>query len=411
MRVPQHHVLASDAPPATGRAAKLLAWSQRPAGAIGVALALLAIGGALAPLPAMRNFDLALLDAKFALLSSYAPLPAADSIAIVGIDEPSLDALAQPQSLLLRPLADALTGIAAAKPRAIGLDIVLPDRSYDAFAPGSDNAMVAALLGARRDVPIVLGITTRDDGSVREILPAVRAAAGRSGLALLPVDPDGRVRRFDERLDVEEEAVPTLVGELARALDLDVAYGLIQYALGSGYDYVPLRQVLDWTRSGDDAALARAFGNRVVMLGAVLPYEDRFAQPVPLARWDEVRDVPGVLVHAQALRSLEAGAIVRPAGVAAQLLLMAAAAALWFIPTWHRRVLALVVFVNLAFVASLFALRQGIDLELGMSFRIALAAVVLKSALEAWQVRQERSRLRAQFGGYVSPAEIGRAHV
>jgi len=406
MRVPQHHVLASDAPPATGRAAKLLAWSQRPAGAIGVALALLAIGGALAPLPAMRNFDLALLDAKFALLSSYAPLPAADSIAIVGIDEPSLDALAQPQSLLLRPLADALTGIAAAKPRAIGLDIVLPDRSYDAFAPGSDNAMVAALLGARRDVPIVLGITTRDDGSVREILPAVRAAAGRSGLALLPVDPDGRVRRFDERLDVEEEAVPTLVGELARALDLDVAYGLIQYALGSGYDYVPLRQVLDWTRSGDDAALARAFGNRVVMLGAVLPYEDRFAQPVPLARWDEVRDVPGVLVHAQALRSLEAGAIVRPAGVAAQLLLMAAAAALWFIPTWHRRVLALVVFVNLAFVASLFALRQGIDLELGMSFRIALAAVLLKSALEAWQVRQERSRLRAQFGGYVSPAVL-----
>src|SRR5687768_1093668 len=114
MRVPQHHVLASDAPPATGRPAKLLAWSQRPAGAIGVALALLAIGGALAPLPAMRNFDLALLDAKFALLSSYAPLPAADSIAIVGIDEPSLDALAQPQSLLLRPLADALTGIAAA---------------------------------------------------------------------------------------------------------------------------------------------------------------------------------------------------------------------------------------------------------------------------------------------------------
>ncbi len=117
-------------------------------------------------------------------------------------------------------------------------------------------AMVGALLAARREVPIVAGITTRDDGSVREIAPAVRAAAGRSGLALLPVDQDGRVRRFDERLGVDDRSVPTLVGELARVLDLRVEHGLIQYALGSGYDYVPLRQVLDW------AAQRRSVGPR-----------------------------------------------------------------------------------------------------------------------------------------------------
>ena len=379
---------------------------MRPAGAISVAVGLIVLGVALATVPAFRDLDLGLLDAKFALLAAHAPLPAPDGIAIVGIDEPSLDSLAEPQSLLQRPLASALTGIASARPRAVGLDVVLPDRSYDAFAPGSDMAMVGALLAARRDVPIVVGITTRDDGSVREIAPAVRAAAGRSGLALLPVDHDGRVRRFDERLGDGDRPVPTLAGELARTLGVRVEHGLIQYALGDGYDYVPLRQVLDWSANGDRSSLEQAFRGRVVLIGAVLPYEDRFAQPVPLARWDRVRDVPGVLVHAQALRSLEAGAIVRPAGEAMQAVLLVLAASLWFVPGWHRRVLALAAFTLPSFVISTLLLRHGIDLQLGSSLRVALTAVALKSALEAWQVRQERARLRAQFGGYVSPAVL-----
>jgi class 3 adenylate cyclase/CHASE2 domain-containing sensor protein len=379
---------------------------MRPDGAIAVAVGLILVGAALAAVPALRNLDLALLDLKFALLATHAPLAAPDSIAVVGIDEPSLDALAEPQSLLLRPLASALAAIVAAKPRAIGLDIVLPDRSYDAFAPGSDMAMVSALLAARKDVPIIAGITTRDDGSVREIAPALRAAAGGTGLALLPVDRDGRVRRFDERLGVEDRPVPTLVGELARVLGLPVENGLIQYALGSGYDYVPLRQVLEWNANGDRSALERAFGGRIVLIGGVLPYEDRFAQPVRLARWDPVRDVPGVLVHAQVLRSLEAGAIVRTAGAAWQALLLTLAASLWFVPGWYRRVGALAAFALLSFAMSTLLLRYGTDLPLGASLRVALIAVALKSALEAWQVRQDRARLRAQFGGYVSPAVL-----
>ncbi len=392
--------------PVTGRVSNLLTWSRRTPGAISVAAGLIALGALSSTVPAMRNLDLTLLDHKFALVAHVAPLPAADSIAIVGIDEASLGTLAEPQSLLLKPLAQAITAIAGARPRAIGLDIVLPDRSYDQFAPGGDIAMVTALLAMRRDTPLVAGITTRDDGTVREIAPAIRAAAGRSGLALLPVDHDGRVRRFDERLGVDNSEVPTLVGELARAAGLRIDYGHIQYALGQGYDYVPLRQVLDWGSAGDRASLQRAFGGRFVLVGAVLPYEDRFAQPVRLARWDPVRDAPGVLVHAQALRSLEAGAIVRPVALAWQALLLIAAASLWFLGTWHWRLLALFAFALLAFVASTLALRSGYDLPIGTSLRVAIAAVALKSALEAWQVRQERARLRAQFGGYVSPGVL-----
>jgi adenylate cyclase len=392
--------------PDGSRVSRLLTWSRRTPGAISVAAALIALGAVASSVPAMRDLDLKLLDHKFALLARMAPLRAADTIVIVGIDEPSLGSLAEPQSLLLKPLAHAITAIAAAKPRAIGLDIVLPDRSYDAFAPGGDMAMVTALLATRRETPLVAGVTTRDDGTVREIAPAILAAAGRSGLALLPIDHDGRVRRFDERLGVDGGPVPTLVGELARALGLPIDYGHIQYALGQGYDYVPLRQVLDWGGADDRASLERAFGGRIVLIGAVLPYEDRLPQPVRLARWDPVRDPPGVLVHAQALRSLESGAIVRPTTLPWQAALLIVAASLWFLETWHWRVAALAAFAALAFAISTLGLRFGYDLPIGTSLRVAVAAVALKSALEAWQVRQERARLRAQFGGYVSPSVL-----
>jgi adenylate cyclase len=386
-----------------GRAARVLAWSARPFGAAVVALALIGAGVLLAAVPALRNADLALLDLRFAVLARHAPLAAADSVAIVGVDEASLAALDEPLSLLLRPLASAIEAIAGAQPRAIALDIVLPERAVGAYAPGSDMAMASALVSARRRVPIVIGLTTRDDGSVRPVAPALVAAAASSGLAVLPADADGRVRRFDEQLAAGGQSVPTLVGEVARALGIAVGSGVIQYALGDGYDYVPLRDVLAWHANGDSQALAEAFRGRTVIVGAVLPYEDRFAQPVPLARFDRTRDVPGVLVHAQALRSLEAGALVRPAGSLAQLALLALAASLWFVKTWPGRVIALVAFAAAAFVASTLLLRNGVDLSPGAALRVAFTAVALRSALEAWQARQERTRLRMQFGGYVSP--------
>lgn len=384
----------------------MFAWALRPTGGIAVALTLVLAGAALGLLPAVRAIDLALLDARFAWLARAAPLPAAETIAIVGIDEASLASLDQPLGLALRPLAEAITGVASARPRAIGLDVVLPDRAYESLAPGAERALVAALIGARRVAPVVAGITTRDDGRVRPVAPAMLAAAGASGLALLPVDDDGRVRRFDDRLGAHGETVPTLVGELARVLGIPVARGGLQYALGDGYDYVPLREVLEAVQRGERDRLQAAFADKIVLFGAVLPFEDRFAQPVALARWDRARDAPGVLVHAQALRTLEADAIVKPAPRLAQALLFALAVVPWFVPGWPRRMAALIVFAAAAFVAGTWLLGKGIDVPLGAALRVAIAAAILKSALEAWQARIERARLRAQFAGYVSPAVL-----
>jgi len=367
---------------------------------------LCALGVALGYVPGVRALDLALLDAKFAVLSRVAPMSSHDDIAIVGIDEATLAAMPEPLALSHRSLGRALAALAQAGPRVVGLDVVLPDRSFDEFAPGADQALIVGLLTLRRSTPVVLGITTHADGSMRPIHAPLVAAAGAMGFAELPQDEDGRVRRYDDRLGVGGEPVPTLVGEMARTLGVSAERGIIQYALGPRFDYVPLQQVLQWSDAGRSDELARRFGGRPVLLGATLPYEDRLRQPVALARWQDTRDVPGVLVHAQALRTALAHATVTTVPWTLELVVLVLAAALWIVPGWGWRLAALAVLCVGAFGGGVALLRAGIEWPLGPLLRVALVAAALRAAFDGWQVRHDRARLRALFGGYVSPGVL-----
>ncbi len=398
-------------PPATARAAPLdglARWLAGWRGNVAVGLALVATGWALSYVPGMRSLDLAVLDAKFAVLARHAPLPRADDIAIVGIDDASLAAVPEPIALYHRALGRALTALAAAKPRAVGLDVVLPERSFDAFAPGSDAALAAGLIALKRVAPIIAGVTTHDDGTLRRVHPPLLAAAGATGqdVALLPLDDDGRIRRFDDRLGANGEQVATLVGRLTAIGGQVPTPGRIQYALGNGFGYVPLADVIAWHEAGDTARLAAAFGGKYVLVGSVLPHDDLKRQPVPLARGSDSLDVPGVYVHAQALATQLAGASIRPAPAVVQLLLLVLAASLWFVPTWRLRIGVFAVLGVFAFALSLWLLRGGVELPLGAAARVALTATAARSALEAWRVRRDRARLTALFGGYVSPAVL-----
>jgi CHASE2 domain-containing sensor protein len=97
---------------------------------------------------------------------------------------------------------------------------VLPDRSYDEIVPGYDRALLTGILVARRTAPVVLALTADPSGAQGKIHPPLVAAAGAdgTGYALLSVDDDGIVRRFDERLSSGGGLVPTLAGQLARRL-------------------------------------------------------------------------------------------------------------------------------------------------------------------------------------------------
>jgi len=352
--------------------------------------------------------DRTLLDIQFSLLRTWHPRPVTNDVVVVGIDEQTLQQLPEPVALWHRHLGRFLHAMAAAQPAAVGLDVVLPDRSHDAVAPGADTALLRGMLDVRRVSPLLLALTVDPGGATRPIHRPFLAAAGAeaAGYALLQVDPDGVVRRFDERLGDKGEAVATLTGQMARRLGVTPGSGLIDYSRGDRFTYIPLQQVLAWAEAQNVAELQRAFRGKPVLLGMVLPFDDRQRLPVTLAAWEEgTATTPGVLLQAQVLRSLLSDGLIatlNPLGVTA---LAAAAALLWLVAA--RLLIVLLVgaaFAGAMLVLSAALLAAGTHLPLATVVLTGLLALGARNAWEALLLLKERRRLRNAFAGYVSPS-------
>lgn len=355
-----------------------------------------------------RFLDFKLLDAQFSLMRACWPRTSLADVAVVGIDEETMLRLPEPIALWHSHLGRFLEAMASANVRAVGLDIALPESSYDFIVPGSDMALLKGLLAMRRGTPLVLGVTVAADGKPRHIYPPYLALAGEGGAGYLlwPVDADQTVRRFDERQGVGGTAVPTLAGQMARRLGANPQPGLVDYALGSRFNYVPLWQVLDWQASGNGQALHNAFAGRPVLLGSVLPFEDRHKQPVNLAGWEDSGGVaPGVLIHAQALRTLLGPGSIKTVPMPVVLLLALTGAMLLWLA--GRRIAVGAALVGAMLVIMPAAATWGLANNWYLPAAGPMLAVVLGFSLrvgtEAWREMAERRLLRRAFSGYVSP--------
>jgi len=369
-------------------------------------LAIAAAGIALQSAPPIRSLELALLDAQFAALRVLGPRPVPTDVVIVGIDEATLAAFPEPLALWHRRLAGVFDGLATARPRAVGVDVELPERSYDFVQPGLDAALLQSLHALRSVAPLVLARGVDQGGRVKPVFLPFLAVAGAdgAGLATWPIDPDATVRRFDERQGEGGATVPTLSGVLARRLKAATAPGLIDFALGPRFGYVPAHHVAGWAAAGDTAKLRGALGDRVVLVGSVLPFKDRHNVPVALAAWEDSATAPGVLIHAQALRGLLGPGLIAPAPAAAVLALVVAAAALWF--AFARLALGvglLALFAGLALAGSTWLLALGVQLPAGGAVVVAAIAASARVGYEAWFNRRSRLELRRAFAGAVSP--------
>ncbi len=314
-------------------------------------------------------------------------------IVIVGLDEASTRGIPEPLALYHRPLGRFLEALALAHPAAVGLDIILPEQSWDAFMPGLDAALMRGILTLKAEAPLVLG-RTEIHGLPRPIHAPFETAAGmdRIGFVQCGPDPDRVVRRFETRLGEHGAVVPTFADRLLAPLGRQARPGLINFSLGAPFEYIPFHRVLDWQQQGRLTELREAFAGKVVLLGTVIPYEDRIPLPVQLASWEHpsTLDSPGMLLQAQILRTqLSAAVLVElPRWASALLALLAALGGMNLAGRARKGFLLL----GLAHLVTLGAAYLLLGLDVFLPFVGMLAALDLAYVLSA----RRRARLRLE---------------
>ena len=329
-----------------------------------IAITAIALAGFVFSLtPAASWIDNRLLDLEWRELRDLGPRAAPDDVIIVGIDPASVNAITAPPELWHEPLGRALARIAAAKPRAIGLDYPLPERSYDAIHPGLDRILFAGIAAAVENGPFVvaLNIDSRTR-TARNIYAPFLALLGdsRLGIGLAARDSDGVTRRFSLLVPTEDGGFPTLAGRMCRALTNHCSDGLIDYSLGMPLKYVPLYDVLTLS---DPALISQLFRNRIVLIGETQPYSDRIAVPVNLAAWEAPgRDSPGIVVHAQTLRTAIGGDAPQEAIRPVTMILVLLSALPFLLRSWRWALAAAVLGMVGLCAGALFSLRSGLFL-------------------------------------------------
>jgi adenylate cyclase len=354
-------------------------------------------------------------DAQMQVLRDRWPRPLAGDVVLVGIDEGSEEAFTEPLALWHRHFARLLGALGEAGPRAVGVDIVPPERSYDDIVPGSDLALFRAIRDLRQKSTVVFALTVDREGRAARMHPTFARVIGEDGLGVDQQlqDPDSVSRRFSEAELGRTQAARTLAGQVLRGAGLAVGAGYIDYSVGSRVEYIPMQDVIAWKERGEADRLRAAFEGRLVLVGYVMKRADRWELPVQLIDIDPEKtqgrgrsSQPGVITHLQVLRSHLASGLLHPVGEAWRWALCLAAAALVFL---HLR-LAAALAVALALTAAvsgagLYAIREHQALLPVASLAFTLwAGFITRAIVDGIENTVERGRLRRTFAGQVSPA-------
>jgi len=359
--------------------------------------------------PAER-LQLQWLDVSFRLLRQVQPEvkpeAARAEVAIVGVDQASIDASGKPFALMLDEFALGLDGLRRGGATGVGVDLVFPAASFAHLVPGAAQRLALAIGRLRAAAPLVLGHagagSPRGDAAG---LYAAMAGTGGLGLLLVPADRDGVLRRTGSAGSRELRSDLLLAPRLAASLGQQAEPGIVDFSIGAPFGYVPLHTVVALARAGDDAALRRHFAGKLVLLGAILPDQDRQRLPLGLAAWEAGTDNAGVVFQAQALRSLMQGRMISAQPWVADCAALLALFVLWHWRLRPRRACAAAVLMGGGVLgASVCLLAAGIFAPVAAPL-LSLACAMAFLGVQAYRRElAERQRVRAIFSGYVSPA-------
>ena len=367
----------------------------------------LVIGLALAYFHAHTWLDQKILDWQFQLLREHYPKPLQNDVVVVGIDENTFKELREPFALWHPHLGKFLRAMAQAKPAVLGLDVVLPDRSYHFLVPQYDQPLLQGLMAIKSNAPIFLAQTVDENGKPRSIFPPYVSFAGKDSLASVMVclDEDGTARRLEKSICPALDLNATLSEKMAIQMgSRQTGHGLIDFAIGDAYTYIPFTKVLNWFDQQDEQHLAAAFRGKPVLLGVTLPFLDRLTMPVPLLLEEPMNlRVPGVFLHAQTLRSMLSNGLIHPLPETSLLLLTALASLCWFGRNSLIKITVIMVFSFALIAGSLLLLWRGVYLPIAGILISAMIAFGGRMGREALIQIREKRFIRNAFSSYVSP--------
>ncbi len=353
------------------------------------------------------------------------PAPIAEPV-IVGIDEAFLDSIDEPLVLTHHHLAEFLLLMQNAGAKAVALDLSLPEKRYDQIKSTSageldyHQSLMRGLLQVQTaGLPVVVAkvwdMQKREFRMPHLDYQALLNLQEKNWQALASAelcrDQDQRVRRFPGKACQPDSQALGLASEvLAASGQRQDWQGLINYRLGAPFHYIPLQQLQSLQKSGQTSQLRAMFANRVVVLGVILEATDLLDVPVPLAAWlqDDTR-VPGVLVHAQLLRSMMNQALVQPVAsgwygltIAIFCLVLVGPGRLSLV---SRAAILMVLLLFCTLVSTLLLYHQ-LDWPIAQVLLAGMILLLTQSAYQALISNIDKRRLSKAFSGRVSPAVL-----
>ncbi|MBC7608704.1 MAG: CHASE2 domain-containing protein [Polaromonas sp.] len=364
--------------------------------------------------PGFQYAEWKLYDESLKLLRKMTHQPVTNDVIIIAADEESFRVFDEPFALWHKRLGALIDAMVVAQPAALGFDIVLPSKSFNSVVPDIDRELMLPLLRARGKLKLVVVQTLDDDLQPRPIFAGFVALIGVQQLAsgLVCFDEDSVVRRVmsahcgssangSDHQGLAER-MGALLGAPARG------QGLIDFRTGDAFTTISMAQVLRWQAEGNVQKLRETFAGRAVLAGVALPLEDRLRVPVAMfaAEPDNTR-VPGVMLHAQILRSLLNHGYIKTVPRWFVGVLTALVCLCWFGYGFKKNLLYWTLFAMLPIIG-LYALWLGYALSPAALLVSAKLAYVARQGLEAMRLAHQRARLTQAFAGHVNPRLLQR---
>ena len=182
----------------------------------------------------LQDVERVAYDWQMRTLRRVHPRSVPNDIVLIGIDENTYAKFPEPFALWHRHFAGVLMALSKAAPQAVGVDITLPERSFDNILPGSDLAIMRGLISLKRASVLVYVQTFSDRRLLVDIQPNFRNILTPEDLGVdqQVFDPDLTSRRFGELRFQDGSPVVTLAGRILRRTGRVVKEGFIDYSLG-----------------------------------------------------------------------------------------------------------------------------------------------------------------------------------